>query len=257
MNRKKPEQDPRESRKRRRLAVAAGALVLATLAISSCGFEITKSSDSDKSPASTTTQAPLVTSQLRSALLVVADMPPGWSVDPTSSSGSSGGSSSGGTDALCPAGSSAARAGEHEAVETAFTESAIGPFLYQSLFSGPDAESHMAELRTAFDTCVGETWLDDMGAEPMTLSLTEVSAKPVGDSSVAYRLTGTGTSAGDPVTLTADFVLVRNGTVIQLYGGVSAATLGGVQSLSADQFNDIIQTGNDKVERISNEGFRA
>ena len=115
----------------------------------------------------------------------------------------------------------------------------------------------MAELRTAFDTCVGETWLDDMGAEPMTLSLTEVSAKPVGDSSVAYRLTGTGTSAGDPVTLTADFVLVRNGTVIQLYGGVSAATLGGVQSLSADQFNDIIQTGNDKVERISSEGFRA
>jgi hypothetical protein len=144
-------------------------------------------------------------------------------------------------------------------VEIEFTQTLMGPFVYQSLISAPDAESHLAELRTAFDTCVGQTWTDDMGGEIMTLSLAEVSTTPVGDSTVGYRLTGSGSisGTGEMMGLTADFVLVRNGTVIEMYAGMSVATTLGGESLSPSEFSSIIETGNGKVQRIASEGFRA
>jgi hypothetical protein len=239
-----------------RLAISVVAVTAAMVVVPACGFEISKSSDSDKSQTTSTTMAPLTTAQMQSALLALPDMPPGWSTDP---SPSSDGGTGGGTDALCPAGSSAARASEHDAVEIEFTQTLMGPFVYQSLISAPDAESHLAELRTAFDTCVGQTWSADMGGEMMTLSLAEVSTTPVGDSTVGYRLTGSGSISGtaEMVGLTADFVLVRNDTVIEMYAGMSVNTTLGGETLSPTEFSSIIETGNGKVQRIASEGFRA
>lgn len=233
------DQDQRSHGQRWRLVV--GPALVAALLLVGCG-----SSDegSDEASATTPTTVPvpviLDQAQLNGLLLTVGDLPPGWVLTPPeASTGSS-------TDTLCPDGQATVESEQHPTVETSFAQGETGPFVYQALSSAEDAEAHFADVTQAFDSCLGQTWTEDMDGSPMDVSLNQVSSVQVGDETAAYRLSGSSSEA--EVALTADFVLVLNGTVVELYSGISVTSpYLSTEQLDPEQFSTIIETANDKV----------
>ena len=207
------------------------------------------SGDSSKQSAAkstTTTLAVLSESELTAALLTVADLPPGWAADPAVTTTTTASGSTDATDFLCPAAAEPLKKEQHDSADVAFSQSETGPFLIQSLTSAPDADQHFGDLKGVLRSCVGTPWTSDLDGASMELKMTDVSAAKVGDEVTAVRVTGTEASA--EVTLTIDFVLVRQGTVLELYGGVSAQSplMQSAQLTPAD-FATIVVTGNRKV----------
>lgn len=227
----------RSTRKARALGVVVAALALGAAACGGSGGSVSV----QEATTTSTTPATLSSSQLQRALLTLSDMPPGWTVD-----SSPGSSSANASDALCPTGQATIKNETHSEAETSFTQGTTGPFVYQALESAPDASGHMTDFKKAFDSCVGSTWTEDAGGESMTVTLAEVSGAKIGDESASYRLTGQTDVSG--VGLTADFVLARNGTVLELYGGMSVTVPGQTTTqLDPQQFASIVTTGNTKV----------
>jgi hypothetical protein len=229
----------------RQVAVAAGLVAALVFGVASCG----DSGDSSKQSAAkstTTTVAVLSASELSAALLTVTDLPPGWAADPSVTTTTTESDSTDATDFLCPAAADPLKQERHDSADVAFSQSETGPFLLQSLTSAPDADQHFDDLKGVLRSCVGTPWTSDLDGESMELKMADVSATRVGDEVAAVRITGTEATA--QVTLTIDFVLVRQGTVLELYGGVSAQSpLMQSAQLTAADLASIVATGNRKV----------
>jgi hypothetical protein len=229
----------------RHVAVAGGLVAALVFSAAACG----DSGDSSKQSAAkstTTTVVVLSESELTAALLTVADLPPGWAADPSVTTTTTESDSTDATDFLCPTAAEPFKQEQHDSADVAFSQSETGPFLLQSLTSAPDADQHFDDLKGVLRSCVGTPWTTDLDGESMELKMTDVSAARVGDEVAAVRITGTEASA--QVTLAIDFVLVRQGTVLELYGGLSAQSpLLQSAPLTASDFATIVATGNRKV----------
>jgi hypothetical protein len=225
---------------RRFLVAVAGATLLLSAGCGSSG-----SSGSSNGPgltATPTTAAPpvLTVGELTDALLTISDLPPGWSKSATTSD------SSGSSSFLCPAGVAAQKTESHPTADAMFQQSEMGPMLLQELSSAPDADAHFADVKRVFDSCVGQSWLEDFGGTSVPVSLVEVSGATTGERSMSYRISGT--DAASTVTLTIDFTIVGRATVIETYGAVNISspvlTIG---QLSAADFASIVAKGDAKV----------
>lgn len=236
----------------RRRAAVATAVVAVTMTAAACGSSSTSDDDASDTTAksTTTTVGTLSTDQLNAALLTVADMPPGFVVQPPSEG------DAGPQTTVCPNGAEILKQELHDSSSVEFSESETGPIVTQVLSSAPDAEEHFADLKNALDSCVGETWTEDLDGLPATLSLEEVSTVDVGDEAVAYRLTGS--SDDGTISLSGDMVYLRNASVVENYIGLSLTQLADPASgavmfpdvLTAEEFASIIEAGNARVTDV-------
>lgn len=245
---KRPMNGYRQRRVRGGYAVFAMAALL-LVSGTSCGDDTGTTAKGSAERSTTTTAAIPSTAELDSALLTTADLPPGWTAEPATTTTAPESSADSPTDFLCPTAAEPLRQEEHDSVEASFSQSENGPFLYQALIAAPDAEAHMADVETVFASCVGETWTADIDGEPLDMNMVETSAPTAGSESAAYRITGTATNA--PLTLSIDFVLIRSGSVIQLYGviGIQSPLVPTTQ-LTVQQIAELVDTGDQKVAKV-------
>jgi hypothetical protein len=224
--------------RRRILAAVAGTMLLVVAGCGSSG-----SSSGPVSTATTTTVAPVLTAgQLTDALLTISELPPGWSK--TSSSSDSSGSSS----FLCPAGVTAERTEIHPTADAMFQQSDMGPMLLQELSSAPDADAHFADVKRVFESCAGQSWLEDFGGSSVPVTMVEVSGASAGERSITYR--NSGTDAASTVTLTIDFTIVGRSTAIEMYAAVNVSSpVLTIAQLSPADFASIVAKGDAKVVR--------
>jgi hypothetical protein len=227
----------------RRWVPAVAIVSVAVLLAAACGSTGTDSSGDASHDQATTTLVMLDSAQLERALLTASDLPAGWY--PAGSG--SGSSSLLGTDQLCPTAAQALKNEEHDNSEAQFSQGMLGPFFFQGLAAAPDAEAHLADLKTVVDSCVGQTWTTEISGTSVSFTLTDQAGAGVGDESFAFRMVGEGGSDSSSATLTFDFAFVRNGSVVESYGGASVRSPDGSGTLDADQFAGLIRTGNDKV----------
>lgn len=131
------------------------ALVLVAAA---CG----STSQTSGGPATTSVPVALDSAQLHQALLTVDDLPPGWSTtnarDLESRSPLAYGQ-------MCANGQATLKKETHDAAAAGFVDSARGA-LAQGLVTAPDAEAHVADLRNAFGSCVGQPSPGTVGGTP-------------------------------------------------------------------------------------------
>ena len=169
--------------------------------------------------------------QLKSALLVLADFPAGWSVSTSneSSADNTTGSSCGVTATPTP--SDEVKAGVD------FQQTDLGPFVSEEITVLPEGEMQAAwdQLKQSL-SCPQYTDTDSEGT-PTTYQLTQLSIPKMGDDSIAVHLTGTTSGYAFQV----DTVFVRIGNYV-----VSIA------NLSLDQVdNDLTTTITQKaVDRL-------
>lgn len=236
----------RPTRARRRWAAAALAAVAITAV--ACGGNDDSAGPSTTEKSTTTTTVVLDQAGLEAALLTLADLPPGWTAETTTTS-TPGESSGGGlSEALCPAAKDAFSNDRHDNATASFTQGDSGPSLLQMIAAAEDAGKHFDELNGAFTACAGTKWTVDQGGEPFEFTMAEVSAPDVGDRSAAYRLTSTATTA--PVTIVMDFVLVQQGATVTVFGSMNLQGAGiTANPLTPEQFAEIVTTGVDKIDK--------
>jgi hypothetical protein len=240
----------------------AGALVIAVAAVAvgagACGADAPQQAATTPvtTVASTTTTTRPVPqpAELKQRALVVADLAPGWAAEPKKDKAagpSSDPAAEGPTDFLCPEARSSSsplgkKVDDDENVEVEFTRSASGPFLMQLLDADENAEAQYAEAAKMFGGCVGKVWTMDNDGLTLAMSAAAASAPKVGDEATAYRFTGKAAQA--PLTLIIDFVLVRRGAVLQLYGGISAdSSLIAAKPMADGELADVVTAGDAKV----------
>lgn len=235
---------------RRHFAVLLTAVVLVAAA---CGGGDEDAGPTTTQRSTTTTVAVLDEAQLRSALLTLADLPPGWTAETTTTSTPGDSSGDGLSEALCPAAKEAFSDDQHESAMASFTQGESGPSFLQMIGAAEDAGKHFDELNGAFSACAGTRWTVDQGGEPFEFTMAEVSAPSVGDRSAAYRLTSTATTA--PVTVVMDFVLVEQGATVTVFGSMNLQGAGvTANQLTPEQFATIVTTGVDKLEQQTTTG---
>lgn len=224
----------------RRLSALAFAVVLIASACSES--EKAEETTATTELEATTTTAPRVldATELDAALLTLGDLPPGWVEMPPEDSESP-------TTELCPGGQTPLKQEEHPTAEVSFSQGDYGPIIGQGLASAPDTEAHFDDITQAFDSCIGQTWTEDFDGTTVELTMTEVSSAQVGDETAAYRMSGSDSEG--LITLTGDYVVVMNGSVGEVYFGVSIASpMLPTSPLDPAEFSTIIETGNAKVD---------
>lgn len=200
------------------------------------------------SSAPTTTATPAVRAKahdaaaLKSALIVLEDLPSGWQIEPDG--GGDGAASVTSTDAGCPAYvafANATKAPDSRAdAAVSFSGGQDGPFVSEGIDTLASADAVAAlqkDLASAVSTCRTVTLtIPGQGSSPMTL--TKVSAPQVGGHPLATRLTARG---GDLDGL----------EVTQFYAGVGD-TLVSLSFLGADndQVDDASQTAVAKAAEV-------
>ena len=204
----------------RRAGVAFG-LVMA-LAAAGCSGGSARGATSGTAPVATgaapgspTTE--VTDASLEAMLLTIADMPAGWSVDPTDSS--NGTNESSGMPACLQQLDSVGSGPSDPSAEAKFVGSAaglpaadetIGPF-------GPDASSTFDEASALLSSCADVSF--DTGGQHISGTMATLSFPDLGDESAAWRMSFT--VQGMPLSI--DLALVRRGDLGVL---VSAAYLG-------------------------------
>lgn len=181
------------------LAVAA-ALVLA-----GCGDG---DGDRQAAPATDSSAAPVTTARLKSALLTAADLPAGYTREPSTSPGPENTSKSD-NPACAKAFEGFEKDGEQAPEASAeFTAGDTGPFLLQSVtwLDGDAAKQGVAAFRTALAKCDAWTETGTDGAKTM-FTLAPMPFARLGDDTHAMRMT---IRTPGPA-LAANFLIVRVG----------------------------------------------
>ncbi|MFM7064542.1 MAG: hypothetical protein ACKO04_13785 [Actinomycetes bacterium] len=231
-----------------RLAAAVAVVVLV-----GCSTSTETSTPTTSARRTTTTSPELTTSEVENLLLAVDDLPPNWSPGGAGDDSSdaaepgepAGGSEDAEADLFCPAAAEPLRNEAHQAAEVSFSRSSMGPEFAQSLLSAPDPAAHFEDVQRVFDSCLGQPWTMDADGETMTMSMSTTSPPDLGDAAVSYRVNGTGSQG---TTVAMDIDVVRRGSVVQAYFGVSFAAPGvDVEQFGPDEFNQMVATGDAKV----------
>ena len=198
-------------------AMAVGAIV-AILAVAGCSKSDSSSKDDSKSTGTTeqtttTTQATYTTAELEPMLLSVSDLPPGWSVDNTSSESSSS------TPKCFQDLEKVGTDDPTSEAEVAFQKGAEGiPALMESIGAMTSAE--FEEGVGILNDCTDISFEADGEQIPGTMG--ELSIEEVGDESAAWRMS----FDVDGLSLTFEFSVTRVGSIGVLVG---VADLGGVE----------------------------
>ncbi|MFZ4434483.1 MAG: hypothetical protein ACOYOQ_14920 [Microthrixaceae bacterium] len=226
----------------------AAALVVVALASTACGGGTKAAEPTTTKRPTTTTLVVLDQAKLDAALLTLADLPPGWTAESTTTTAPAGGSGNDPAEFLCPAGRTAFSADEHDAATATFTQGDAGPNLLEEVSSAEDATKHFDEVKGAFASCVGQRWTEVTDGEPTEFTLAEVSTPPTGEQSAAYRLTGT--AASMPLTIVVDFVITQQGTVVAVFGSTNVQSpMLTVNQFTPEQFAQVVATGMTKIEQ--------
>lgn len=241
----------RTSAVKRTLRAGWVAIILA-LALVSAGCESETADEGQANstattgPSTTTTGPPLLDeTELKAALLTVADLPPEWTSS-GESTGPRGQSAKAGrwADWFCDSAVSAVGA-DTTIIAGANFESPeyYFPTLGQELISANNADEVWESKRQAFDSCVGLTWTSDknaIGWTPPQYSMTEVTAPAVGDEAVAYLV-----ALPDPNGFPSytNVVFARRGSVIEFYTGSEMIPT----TFDPGEFNALVTTGDHKI----------
>ena len=173
--------------------------------------------------------------QLKSALLVLADLPPGWTASSSdeSSADTTSGSSCGVTSTPTP--------NDEVKASVDFQQSDLGPFVSEEITALPEGEMQAAwnQLKQSL-SCPQYTDTDSEGT-PTTYQLTQLSLPKMGDESIAVHLTGT-TSGYE---FQADTVFVRIGNYV-----VSIANLS-LDKVDSDLTASITQKAVDRLQTFT------
>ncbi len=212
--------------------------------------DVTTSPPSAEEPAdetTTTTAAPSPRSPLDDVLLTLDDLPDGWVVSARAGTDELG-TLGPGADFLCPSGEPSVKDEEHGGAGVSFMQpdAPTATILVEVLTSAPDAEEHMADIRSTFDSCLGQTWTSQIAGDEVEVALTATSPETVGDETFGYRMDLEATEG--PNELTFDWVFVRNGDVVELW----CATLS--SELDASLFTDLVRAGDAKVTEAAAAG---
>lgn len=216
--------------------VLAGLAVAAALTVSACGNSTpagnTAGGATTPPPTTaTTTAAPSRSeAELKAALLTTADLPAGFTADPTAASGTP---SETATDAAPGSSSTPSFEGGPEcdplkaimepnapdslagAVSAAadFTDKDTGATISESLDSGPAeaaVKTEFAKLPAAFGQCHQLTMSDtDL---KLSFKLEKLAAPTLGDEQFGVRMIGT--AAGLPAPMTIDLMAIRHGDMV-------------------------------------------
>ena len=265
-------------RRCRRLIVVLGALL--ALVAASCGGStstgpeaasptspVPETTSATAAPSTTPAVATFDSAQLEGALLTLDELPPmqvsrlpvTWTVSvPAASGPRSGGGIVEALGRLCPSGAPILQTEFHAASSVTFSKGGqagpdydIGPDFSENLVSAADAEAHFDDVNRAFSSCVGQTWTDEASGAGAagTDTFEEGPALGVGDESSSYRwTTQMATGVGTSTTFTDDWVLVRRGSVLELYSSVgSTGGVFGALQFSSDQLLTLVTAGDDKV----------
>ena len=195
--------------------------VFALALLAGCGAESDQRADTisptTEAPAETTTTTEAKTAvtqeEANAALLVVADMPTGWTQAPPEEEGDDPADS----DDFCKEFQVEDVPTVVEA-EASFRAGETGPFIEHSVmvFDGDEAKRAMDVVRTGLDKCQTFSTTDEDGTT-FSGSFSAVSFPKVGDDTFAVRLTATAKSTGDfemEVPMAGDIVIVRRGRAI-------------------------------------------
>jgi hypothetical protein len=227
-------------------ALGASALLLAAATATvaaGCGGSSTKKPTGSAVSASTSV-TPFSQAELEQRLLALSDMPPGYTVEPSSSSSSAGGGVSSSDPACQPLADLGAKGKPPESFASAetpqFDGSATGPFIDSDLasFATPAAaQAFLDKITAAIQGCKQFTETEADGTK-IDISVSPFSFPAKGDSSSATRL---GLSiAGQPVQ--ADVVVARVGSTLV------AVTNTGLQATDSALTESIIDKAIAKVK---------
>lgn len=199
-------------------------------------------------PPTTAPAAPPSPEQLRSTLLSVSDMPPGWAVG--LGANESEDSTTNEDDFVCPAAKAKfppefSAAVDNDHVVT-FNKGEFGPFVMEGLVAFDDPEAKFSQAKEALSSCAGQSWDEtDKDGAKTTYTLNEVSTAARGDDHFAYRLSGMSTGAA----ITVDMVYVREGPTVALIVGVGVTSIFGGGQLDAAEFETILDAATAKLAK--------
>jgi hypothetical protein len=206
----------------RLVPVATALLLVSGASTTACGSS--GSGNRDKAKASASAKVP-TTEELKKALLVLSDLPAGYSENSDSSSGGASAeptatSSVDATSAECDQlfnefGNAQGAGVEQGAASAEFEKGATGPFVKETLESYRDAgrlQQEMTKVREAVDKCGEFTVMDSEGEARVKVS--NASFPKLGDVTAAFKLEATAAVGGREVNLDGYLVAVRVGNVV-------------------------------------------
>ena len=200
-------------------------------------------------PLTTAPAAPPSPERMRSVLLTVSDMPPGWAAGLGANDGED--STTNTDDFVCPGAkekfpqefSHSADAG----LDATFNKSQFGPFVIEALAAFDDTQATFSQAEAALRSCAGQHWdQTDPDGTKTSFTLNEVSTADRGDDHFAYRLSGT----SDGAAMTIDLVFVRDGPVVALVAGIGITSMFGNGQLDAAEFEKILDAVATKLAKV-------
>jgi hypothetical protein len=234
---------------------ATALLLVAGASTAACGPKGSDNKGKAGASASPSAKVP-TTEELRKALLVLSDLPTGYSESRESSSGGESPqpeatSSVESTSAECDRlfnefGNEGGASAEQAAVSADFEKSATGPFVKESLESYTDAgrlRNDMAQVREAVDKC-GEFTVKESDGEAQ-VKVSNASFPKLGDETAAFKLDASAAAAGRQVHLGGYLVAVRVGNV------VTTIMTFGLAAVDAGETEQITRKAVDKVTPIA------
>jgi hypothetical protein len=206
------------------------------------------SKSSDSSPAAieattTTTKAPPSAAAVQGAVLTLSDLPAGYSAMPDTSSG--------GDSSLCPAAKaqmpSSLSGDTNPSGSAQFSQSQLGPFLFEAVGVVDDAQAEFAKGKAALDACTSAPWTEtDAQGQVTTYNLAPVSFPTHGSEQVAYKLTASATGA----QIEGDIVVIRIDGVLMMIGGLGTTSILGNHPMDPAQLSTIVDTAVGKIEAL-------
>lgn len=188
------------------------------------------------SPSPTAPDDDEIAERLPEALLILEDMPTGWTVSQTVEDVAEGRTS------LC--GIESFASGELYRLTAVFEQAELGRFLNQIIgsFAEGEAKGLMAEFGDAFGSCTEWVDIDEYGQES-TWRISPLSFPKFGDETFAFRMSATVAILG---IVELDFVIWRRGDVVE----VIAHSAIGFESMDTEQTEAFVRRVDDKLRAI-------
>jgi hypothetical protein len=208
----------------RLVPVATALLLISGVSTAACGSTGSDNRSNAEASASPSAKVP-TTEELKKALLVLSDLPAGYTESRDSSTGGASAeptetSSVASTSAECDQlfnefGNEQGASVEQGAASAEFEKSATGPFVKQTVESYRDAgrlQQEMTKVREAVDKC-GEFTVKDSEGEAR-VKVSNASFPKLGDETAAFKMEATAAVSGREVDLDGYLVAVRVGNVV-------------------------------------------
>lgn len=200
------------------------------------------SASRSSSTASSTTTLP-DPADLSTALLAIADLPPGWGAPPPED-----GDEDDSDSMLCDEKRSPFDDATDD-VEVRFGKGGYLPQLNQVVALLPEAAAtqRFAEARSLFQSCLGRSWseTDDDGVTTK-YTMGEVSMPAVGDESFAVRINAEGSYGA----IALDAVVFRRGPVVGALGGIGGTVaFVGTGQIESSEYSQIVEAADRKVKQ--------